>query len=194
GRQAPALATSATFTAHAPCPAHAPLGRREKEAGAVNAQARARPEAGPGPAVGSATPRRAQRAGASCPPRSESAREVRRRGSFWQQADEPRPARGLVGGLKEVKWRTWRTKRSAGGSSPEGGEDSDREDGNYCPPVKRERTSSLTQFPPSQSETPFRFPQSSRGVFIGRDHVPPHTSHISFRLEPPLIFPRPLGP
>uniref|UniRef100_A0A8D0JXD3 Ran-binding protein 3 n=1 Tax=Sus scrofa TaxID=9823 RepID=A0A8D0JXD3_PIG len=42
-------------------------------------------------------------------------------------------------------------KRSAGGSSPEGGEDSDREDGNYCPPVKRERTSSLTQFPPSQS-------------------------------------------
>ncbi|XP_039734408.1 ran-binding protein 3 isoform X3 [Pteropus medius] len=42
--------------------------------------------------------------------------------------------------------------RSAGGSSPEGGEDSDREDGSYCPPVKRERTSSLTQFPPSQSE------------------------------------------
>ncbi|XP_054981713.1 ran-binding protein 3 isoform X5 [Sorex araneus] len=43
-------------------------------------------------------------------------------------------------------------KRSAGGSSPEGGEDSDREDGGYCPPVKRERASSLTQFPPSQSE------------------------------------------
>ncbi|XP_053441955.1 ran-binding protein 3 isoform X12 [Nycticebus coucang] len=43
-------------------------------------------------------------------------------------------------------------KRSARGSSPEGGEDSDREDGNYCPPVKRERTSSLTQFPPTQSE------------------------------------------
>ncbi|XP_047565200.1 ran-binding protein 3 isoform X4 [Lutra lutra] len=42
--------------------------------------------------------------------------------------------------------------RPAGGSSPEGGEDSDREDGNYCPPVKRERTSSFTQFPPSQSE------------------------------------------
>ncbi|XP_053441945.1 ran-binding protein 3 isoform X4 [Nycticebus coucang] len=42
--------------------------------------------------------------------------------------------------------------RSARGSSPEGGEDSDREDGNYCPPVKRERTSSLTQFPPTQSE------------------------------------------
>ncbi|XP_017195867.3 ran-binding protein 3 isoform X3 [Oryctolagus cuniculus] len=42
--------------------------------------------------------------------------------------------------------------RSAGGSSPEGGEDSDREDGNYCPPVKRERTSSLTQLPLSQPE------------------------------------------
>ncbi|XP_059107696.1 ran-binding protein 3 isoform X2 [Peromyscus eremicus] len=35
-------------------------------------------------------------------------------------------------------------KRSAGSSSPEAGEDSDREDGNYCPPIKRERTSSLT--------------------------------------------------
>ncbi|XP_031202936.1 ran-binding protein 3 isoform X3 [Mastomys coucha] len=35
-------------------------------------------------------------------------------------------------------------KRSAGSSSPEAGEDSDHEDGNYCPPVKRERTSSLT--------------------------------------------------
>ncbi|XP_023572730.1 ran-binding protein 3 isoform X5 [Octodon degus] len=43
-------------------------------------------------------------------------------------------------------------KRSAGGSSPEAGEDSDREDGNYCPPIKRERTSSLTQLAPSQSE------------------------------------------
>lgn len=35
-------------------------------------------------------------------------------------------------------------KRSAGSSSPEAGEDSDHEDGNYCPPIKRERTSSLT--------------------------------------------------
>uniref|UniRef100_A0A8D2LFK5 RAN binding protein 3 n=1 Tax=Varanus komodoensis TaxID=61221 RepID=A0A8D2LFK5_VARKO len=43
-------------------------------------------------------------------------------------------------------------KRSADGSSPEDGEESDREDGSYCPPVKRERTSSLTQFPPSQPE------------------------------------------
>ncbi|ETE72564.1 Ran-binding protein 3, partial [Ophiophagus hannah] len=42
--------------------------------------------------------------------------------------------------------------RSADESSPEDGEESDREDGGYCPPVKRERTSSLTQFPPSQPE------------------------------------------
>nr|XP_048686655.1 ran-binding protein 3 isoform X5 [Caretta caretta] len=42
--------------------------------------------------------------------------------------------------------------RSADGSSPEDGEESDHEDGSYCPPVKRERTSSLTQFPPSQTE------------------------------------------
>lgn len=60
--------------------------------------------------IQSPTARLAQRACASCLPRSESAWEVRTRGSFWQKADEPRPARGLVGGLKEVKWRTWRTK------------------------------------------------------------------------------------
>ncbi|KAM4605637.1 ran-binding protein 3b isoform 1-T1 [Polymixia lowei] len=43
-------------------------------------------------------------------------------------------------------------KRSAEGSSAEDGEDSDKDEGSYCPPVKRERTSSLTQqFPPSHS-------------------------------------------
>ncbi|XP_064428600.1 ran-binding protein 3 isoform X11 [Mirounga angustirostris] len=52
--------------------------------------------------------------------------------------------------------------RPAGGSSPEGGEDSDREDGNYCPPVKRERTSSLTQFPPSQSGLPSQKPKEQQ--------------------------------
>ncbi|NXD72230.1 RANB3 protein, partial [Eolophus roseicapillus] len=44
--------------------------------------------------------------------------------------------------------------------------ESDREDGSYCPPVKRERTSSLTQFPPSQSE------EKSSG----------------FRLKPPILI------
>ncbi|NXK75502.1 RANB3 protein, partial [Amazona guildingii] len=56
--------------------------------------------------------------------------------------------------------------RSADGSSPEDGDESDREDGGYCPPVKRERTSSLTQFPPSQSE------EKSSG----------------FRLKPPILI------
>ncbi|NXM93814.1 RANB3 protein, partial [Sylvia borin] len=56
--------------------------------------------------------------------------------------------------------------RSADGSSPEDRDDSDREDGSYCPPVKRERTSSLTQFPPSQSE------EKSSG----------------FRLKPPILI------
>ncbi|KAM3938881.1 ran-binding protein 3 isoform 2-T2 [Leptodactylus fuscus] len=41
-------------------------------------------------------------------------------------------------------------KRSADESSPE--QDSDKEDGGYCPPPKRECTSSFSQFPPSQSE------------------------------------------
>ncbi|XP_058513794.1 ran-binding protein 3 isoform X6 [Ochotona princeps] len=57
-------------------------------------------------------------------------------------------------------------KRSAGGSSPEGGEDSDREDGNYCPPVKRERTSSLTQLP----------------------HAQPEEKSSGFRLKPPTLI------
>ncbi|NXQ49537.1 RANB3 protein, partial [Catharus fuscescens] len=56
--------------------------------------------------------------------------------------------------------------RSADGTSPEDGDESDREDGSYCPPVKRERTSSLTQFPPSQSE------EKSSG----------------FRLKPPILI------
>ncbi|NXU53957.1 RANB3 protein, partial [Turnix velox] len=58
------------------------------------------------------------------------------------------------------------TGRSADGSSPEDGDESDHEDGSYCPPVKRERTSSLTQFPPSQSE------EKSSG----------------FRLKPPILI------
>ncbi|XP_036315938.1 ran-binding protein 3 isoform X12 [Pipistrellus kuhlii] len=63
----------------------------------------------------------------------------------------PRELAGLQAPNHRHKKKSCSAKRSAGGSSPEGGEDSDREDGNYCPPVKRERTSSLTQFPPSQS-------------------------------------------
>ncbi|XP_012617097.1 ran-binding protein 3 isoform X1 [Microcebus murinus] len=80
--------------------------------------------------------------------------------------------------------------RSAGGSSPEGGEDSDREDGNYCPPVKRERTSSLTQFPPTQ-------PVSKNNVFMpstfcessaGNSDSEPEERSSGFRLKPPTLI------
>uniref|UniRef100_A0A3Q1J7I8 Ran-binding protein 3 n=1 Tax=Anabas testudineus TaxID=64144 RepID=A0A3Q1J7I8_ANATE len=54
-------------------------------------------------------------------------------------------------------------KRSAEGSSAEDGEDSDKDEASYCPPVKRERTSS---FPP------------------------PHTEEkpVGFRLKPPTLI------
>ncbi|NXK24074.1 RANB3 protein, partial [Arenaria interpres] len=74
----------------------------------------------------------------------------------------PRPAAGAP--LPSVQQEL--VGRSADGSSPEDGDESDREDGSYCPPVKRERTSSLTQFPPSQSE------EKSSG----------------FRLKPPILI------
>nr|KAF6402256.1 RAN binding protein 3 [Rousettus aegyptiacus] len=81
-------------------------------------------------------------------------------------------------------------KRSAGGSSPEGGEDSDREDGSYCPPAKRERTSSLTQFPPAQ-------PVSKNNVFMpstfcepsaGNSDSEPEEKSSGFRLKPPTLI------
>ncbi|KAM6217464.1 ran-binding protein 3 [Rhynchocyon petersi] len=80
--------------------------------------------------------------------------------------------------------------RPAGGSSPEGGEDSDREDGNYCPPIKRERTSSLTQFPPSQSVSknnvfmPSTFCESS----TGNSDSEPEEKSSGFRLKPPTLI------
>ncbi|XP_017173138.1 ran-binding protein 3 isoform X9 [Mus musculus] len=54
-------------------------------------------------------------------------------------------------------------KRSAGSSSPEAGEDSDHEDGNYCPPVKRERTSSLTHSVPSSGTNGVSMPADCTG-------------------------------
>ncbi|XP_015419774.1 PREDICTED: ran-binding protein 3 isoform X7 [Myotis davidii] len=74
----------------------------------------------------------------------------------------PRELAGLQAPNHRRKKKLCLAKRSAGGSSPEGGEDSDREDGNYCPPVKRERTSSLTQFPPSQSGLPSQKPKEQQ--------------------------------
>ncbi|XP_014978078.1 ran-binding protein 3 isoform X2 [Macaca mulatta] len=80
--------------------------------------------------------------------------------------------------------------RSAGGSSPEGGEDSDREDGNYCPPVKRERTSSLTQFPPSQSVSKNNvfMPSSFCEPSAGNSDSDPEERSSGFRLKPPTLI------
>lgn len=81
-------------------------------------------------------------------------------------------------------------KRSAGGSSPEGGEDSDREDGNYCPPVKRERTSSLTQFPPSQSvpKSNVFLPSTLCEASAGHSDSEPEEKSSGFRLKPPTLI------
>ncbi|XP_037021268.2 ran-binding protein 3 isoform X5 [Artibeus jamaicensis] len=81
-------------------------------------------------------------------------------------------------------------KRPAGGSSPEGGEDSDREDGNYCPPVKRERTSSLTQFPPSQSVSKNNvfMPSTFCEPSAGNSDSEPEEKSSGFRLKPPTLI------
>uniref|UniRef100_A0A8C8DYK0 Ran-binding protein 3 n=1 Tax=Oryzias sinensis TaxID=183150 RepID=A0A8C8DYK0_9TELE len=60
------------------------------------------------------------------------------------------------------RWTTC-DRRSAEGSSAEDGEDSDKDEGSYCPPVKRERTSS---FPPPHSEE----------------------KPVGFRLKPPTLI------
>ncbi|ERE72790.1 transmembrane protein [Cricetulus griseus] len=70
-------------------------------------------------------------------------------------------------------------KRSAGSSSPEAGEDSDHEDGNYCPPVKRERTSSLTHAGERQPLVPCMIP-----VYWHNGH----TGGSGFRLKPPTLI------
>ncbi|XP_076837389.1 ran-binding protein 3b isoform X2 [Brachyhypopomus gauderio] len=81
-------------------------------------------------------------------------------------------------------------KRSADGSSAEDGDDSDREDGEYCPPLKRERTSSLTQFPPSHSVSknnvfmPTSFCQSP----TGNSDSEPEEKPVGFRLKPPTLI------
>ncbi|XP_063311909.1 ran-binding protein 3 isoform X1 [Pelobates fuscus] len=81
-------------------------------------------------------------------------------------------------------------KRSADGSSPEQGEDSDREDGSYCPPVKRERTSSFSQFPPSQSVTKNNvfMPSSFCQPSTGNSDSEPEEKCGGFRLKPPTLI------
>ncbi|CDQ86625.1 unnamed protein product [Oncorhynchus mykiss] len=83
------------------------------------------------------------------------------------------------------------SKRAADASSGEDGEDSDREDG-YCPPVKRERTSSSTQFPSSHSVAsknnvfmPSSFWQSPTG---NSEDSEPEEKPVGFRLKPPTLI------
>ncbi|XP_041698417.1 ran-binding protein 3 isoform X2 [Coregonus clupeaformis] len=83
-------------------------------------------------------------------------------------------------------------KRSADGSSAEDGEDSDKDDGGYCPPVKRERTSSSTQFPSSHSVAsknnvfmPSSFCQSPTG---NSEDSEPEEKPVGFRLKPPTLI------
>ncbi|XP_069734189.1 ran-binding protein 3 isoform X2 [Phaenicophaeus curvirostris] len=80
--------------------------------------------------------------------------------------------------------------RSADGSSPEDGDESDREDGSYCPPIKRERTSSLTQFPPSQSVTKNNvfMPSSFCEPSTGNSDSEPEEKSSGFRLKPPILI------
>nr|XP_056723552.1 ran-binding protein 3 [Euleptes europaea] len=80
--------------------------------------------------------------------------------------------------------------RSADGSSPEDGEESDREDGSYCPPIKRERTSSLTHFPPSQSVTKNNvfMPSSFCEPSAGNSDSEPEEKSTGFRLKPPTLI------
>ncbi|XP_015267736.1 PREDICTED: ran-binding protein 3 isoform X2 [Gekko japonicus] len=91
-------------------------------------------------------------------------------------------------------WRMYESRhlaqRSADGSSPEDGEESDREDGSYCPPIKRERTSSLTHFPPSQSVTKNNvfMPSSFCEPLAGNSDSEPEEKSTGFRLKPPTLI------
>ncbi|XP_028857459.1 ran-binding protein 3a [Denticeps clupeoides] len=80
-------------------------------------------------------------------------------------------------------------KRSADGSSAEDGEDSDKEDG-YCPPVKRERTSSQAHFPPSHtvSKNNVFMPSSFCQSPTGNSDSEPEEKTVGFRLKPPTLI------
>ncbi|KAJ7993127.1 hypothetical protein DPEC_G00269190 [Dallia pectoralis] len=83
-------------------------------------------------------------------------------------------------------------KRSAEGSSAEDGEDSDKDESSYCPPAKRERTSSITQFPPAHSVSknnvfmPSSFCQSPTET--NNSDSEPEEKMVGFRLKPPTLI------
>ncbi|XP_053147712.1 ran-binding protein 3 isoform X2 [Hemicordylus capensis] len=106
------------------------------------------------------------------------------------EAPDPPVAGGVSAGAQLAPVPPELAGRSADGSSPEDGEESDREDGSYCPPVKRERTSSLTQFPPSQSVTKNNvfMPSSFCEPSAGNSDSEPEEKTTGFRLKPPTLI------
>ncbi|KPP67796.1 ran-binding protein 3-like [Scleropages formosus] len=68
--------------------------------------------------------------------------------------------------------------------------DSDKEECGYCPPVKRERTSSLTQFPPSHSvpKNNVFMPSSFCQSPSGNSDSEPEEKSVGFRLKPPTLI------
>uniref|UniRef100_A0A665TUH5 Ran-binding protein 3 n=1 Tax=Echeneis naucrates TaxID=173247 RepID=A0A665TUH5_ECHNA len=78
-------------------------------------------------------------------------------------------------------------KRSAEGSSAEDGEDSDKDEAGYCPPVKRERTSS---FPPPHSvpKNNVFMPSSFCQSPTGNSDSEPEEKPVGFRLKPPTLI------
>uniref|UniRef100_A0A667YTT4 Ran-binding protein 3 n=1 Tax=Myripristis murdjan TaxID=586833 RepID=A0A667YTT4_9TELE len=73
----------------------------------------------------------------------------------------------------------------------EDGEDSDKDEGSYCPPVKRERTSSLTQqFPPPHSvpKNNVFMPSSFCQSPTGNSDSEPEEKPVGFRLKPPTLI------
>ncbi|XP_068197421.1 ran-binding protein 3b isoform X1 [Antennarius striatus] len=78
-------------------------------------------------------------------------------------------------------------KRSAEGSSAEDGEDSDKDEGSYFPPVKRERTSS---FPPPHTvpKNNVFMPSSFCQSPTGNSDSEPEEKPVGFRLKPPTLI------
>ncbi|XP_038634007.1 ran-binding protein 3b isoform X3 [Scyliorhinus canicula] len=82
-------------------------------------------------------------------------------------------------------------KRPVDASSPEEADDSDRDDGNYPPPVKRERSSSFTQvFPPSQPvpKNNVFMPLSFCQAAASNSDSEPDEKNVGFRLKPPTLI------
>ncbi|XP_069784038.1 ran-binding protein 3-like isoform X4 [Narcine bancroftii] len=82
-------------------------------------------------------------------------------------------------------------KRPVDSSNPEDAENSDQDDGNYPPPVKRERSSSFTQvFPPSQPvpKNNVFMPLSFCQAAASNSDSEPDEKNIGFRLKPPTLI------